>query len=89
MKRRHHDFTRGSTFRWMKAGGNPSTVVLHRDAVVRVNLDLDFAAETREGFVDGIVDDLVDQVMKSCGAGRPDIHRGAFANRFQSFEDFD
>ena len=47
------------------------------------------SAITRQGFVDGVVDDFVDEVMESDFAGRADVHGGALADRFHAAEDFD
>ena len=35
---------------------------------------------TRQRFIDGIIDHLVNQVMKALFASGPDIHRGAQAD---------
>jgi hypothetical protein len=37
--------------------------------------------------VDGVVDDLVDEVVKAPDAGRADVHAGALADRLQALED--
>ena len=40
-------------------------------------------------FVDGVIDDFVDQVVQAHFAGRADIHGGAQAHRLQTFQHFD
>ena len=42
-----------------------------------------------EGFVDGVVDDLVNEVMQSPRARRADVHARAQADRLEAFEDGD
>jgi hypothetical protein len=44
---------------------------------------------TRQRFVDGVVDDLGNQMMKSALGGVADIHAGAFADRLETFENPD
>jgi hypothetical protein len=41
---------------------------------------------TGKGFIDGVVDDLVHQVMQSSGARRPDIHAGTLPDRVKALE---
>ena len=51
--------------------------------------DLDAVAVAGDRLVDGVVDDLVDEVMETARAGRADVHAGALANRLQPLEDGD
>ena len=46
----------------------------------------DGVAVTRQRFVDRVVDYFDDKVVKSSLVRRADIHTGAFADGFQSFE---
>ena len=48
-----------------------------------------FVGEASERFVDGVVDDFIDQMMQSQVARRADIHGGTFAHRFHAAENFD
>ena len=50
---------------------------------------LDVVAVTGERLVDGVVDDLVDEMVKSADTGRADVHAGALANRLETLEDGD
>ena len=67
--------------------GDAAPVVVDRDRVVRVNPHLDLVAETGEGLVDAVVDDLVHQVVQTARARRADIHARTLADRFQALED--
>ena len=49
----------------------------------------DLGAEAGERLVDGVVDDLVDEVVQAQHAGRADVHAGALADRLEALEDRD
>ena len=51
--------------------------------------DVDLIAEAGERFVDGVIDDFIGEMVQTCGAGRADVHRRPFANRFETFENLD
>ena len=42
-----------------------------------------------QGFVDGVVDDLVDEVVQAPLTGGTDVHAGTLPDRFEPFEDGD
>ena len=46
-------------------------------------------AVTGQRLVDGVVHDLIDQMVQAALAGRADIHARALAHRFQAFQDLD
>jgi hypothetical protein len=71
------------------SGMNAATVVDHRDRVVGVDGDVDARAIARECLVDRVVDDLVDQVMQTAQARRPDVHARTLAHRLETLEDGD
>ena len=52
-----------------------------------MNGDVDLIAEARQRLVNRVVDNLVDEMVQSRRAGRPDVHRRALPDRFQAFED--
>ena len=68
---------------------NAAPVVDDGDRVVDVDGDVDLIAEARERLVDRVVDDFVHQVMQPRLSGRPDVHGGALAHRFEALEDLD
>ena len=68
---------------------------VHRDAaavigdandIALLNAHLNVGAVAGQGLVDGVVDDLIDQVMQTGRGGGPDVHTGALAHRFQTFQ---
>ena len=66
-----------------------AAAVLHGDRVVRVDVDLDRVAVAGHGLVDGVVHDLVDEVMEPVDTGRADVHAGPQADRLEALEDGD
>ena len=69
--------------------GDAASVVRDGDAVVLVYRDADRVAVARERLVDGVVDDLVDEMVQAALGGRADIHTGTFAHRLQSLQHLD
>jgi hypothetical protein len=64
-------------------------VVADGHGAVGVDRHVDRVAVTRQGLVDGVVDDLVHEVVQAALAGRADVHAGALANGLQPLEDGD
>ena len=54
-----------------------------------MNGHVDEVVPAREGLVDGVVDHLVDEVVKASRSGRPDVHPGSESDRLEAFEDRD
>ena len=73
----------------MQLHGDAAPVVHHGDARVDVDGDRDAGAFTGERLVDGVVDDLEDEVMQSTLACVADVHAGALANGLEPLEDLD
>src|SRR6185436_16143260 len=66
-----------------------ATVVDDGDRVVGMDRDVDLRGVAGQGLVDGVVDHLVDEVMQTAHAGRPDVHAGALADGLETLEDGD
>ena len=49
-------------------------------------LHQDLVAVTGQRLVDGVVHDLIDEMVQAALAGGTDLHTGAFADRFQSLQ---
>jgi hypothetical protein len=66
--------------------GDAAAVVDHADAAVVQQRDLDLRAEAGQRLVDGVVDDLLHQVVQAARPGGADVHAGALADRLQTLE---
>ncbi len=89
VQHREHDLGRRALLLLVHAHGNAAAVVGDRDGVVGVDRDLDVIALAGECLVDGVVHDLVDEVMQAAHACRADVHAGPLAHRLQALEDRD
>ena len=69
--------------------GDSATVVFDANGAVGQNANINCVAVPRQGFVDGVVNDLIDQVVQSARSGGSDIHTGSLSNGFQPLEDLD
>ena len=51
--------------------------------------DVDAGAVAGHGLVDGVVDDLPDEVVQAGRTGGADVHAGPLADRIEALEDLD
>ena len=79
LDRRHFPFR-------MNVDWNAAPVVFDRDTAVDMHGHLDLFAESREMFVDRIVDDFINQVMQAAFVRVADVHTRPLPDRFQAFE---
>ncbi len=76
-------------FRGMHINRDAAPVVMDRDRPVGVYRDLNPSAMTGQCFINTVVYDLKDAVVKPTFSGVSDIHRGSFSNRLDSFQNRD
>ena len=90
VERREDHLQRGLLQFRMPVDGDPTAIVLngHRAAVL-VQGDDDPVVVPRQELIDGVVDDLPDQVVQAACVRPADVHRGTAADRLQPFQDFD
>ena len=86
---RHDDLDGGLVLGGVLVDGDASTVIDDFDAAVCLDGDLDVVRVAGQGLVDGVVDDLVHQVVQASFAGGSDVHARALADGFQALEDGD
>src|SRR5262245_52104580 len=82
MQFRKHDLGGGNTFCGMNVDRDPATVVAYSDAVVDMDRNIDLIAMTGQRFVNGVVDDLVNQMMETALRRIANVHPGAFSDGF-------
>ena len=83
---RQHDLERGGAGALDLVDRDAAAAVDDRDRVVRVDRDVDGVVVARERLVDGVVDDLVDEVVEAPDPGRADVHARAQPDRLETFE---
>ena len=66
-----------------------AAVVDDRDAVVLVDRHVDVVAVAGERLIDGVVDDLVDEMVQTALARAADVHARAHADGLEPLEDLD
>ena len=65
--------------------GYAAAVVLNGYAVVFVNAYVDFGAETRQGFVDGVINHFIDQMVETAEIHVANIHGGTHPHCLETF----
>ena len=86
---RKDDLQSGASGLGLDIHGDAASVVPDRDRVAGVDRDHDVIAVAGQGLVDGIVHDLIDQMVQTGLRGGADVHAGTLANRLQTLQDLD
>ena len=90
MKLRHDHLGRRDAFLGMDFDRDAAPVVGHRDRPVGIQDHLDNVAMSGKRLVDGVVDHLIDHMVKPRAVIRvADIHAGALSHRVQAFQNLD
>ena len=69
--------------------GMPRPLSVTRTLPSALISDVDAVAEAGHRLVDGVVDDLVDEVVQAALVGAADVHAGAAADGLEALEDLD
>ena len=86
---RQHDRQRRQILLGHEVDRDAVTPVPNRDGMVRMEDHLDALVASREGLVDGVVDDLVEEVMEAPLTRRADVHARAQPDRLEALENGD
>ena len=86
MQHGEHHFQSGTMLLLVHARGDASAVVPDLYRIVLENLHVDAVAEACHGFVDAVVDHLVDEMVETSFRNVSDIHGRALAHRLKTFE---
>ena len=65
---------------------NASTIILYSDGIILLDGDGDAVTETRQRLINGVVHDLIDEMMETTDGGAADIHARSLPNCFESFQ---
>ncbi len=85
-----HDHFEGRTvFLRVHGHGDAATVVLNGDRIAFVDGYFYGCGMAGKRFVNGVVHNFIDQVVQTFLTHIADVHRGAFTNGFESFQDLD
>ena len=84
-----HDDLDGGHALLVHLHGDAPAVVDDLDAAVLQQRDLDAGRVTRHRLVDGVVDDLPDQVVQSPRSGGADVHTRPHPDGLEPFENGD
>ena len=66
--------------------GDTTAVVGDGDGVAGIDGHGNMLTVSCQRFVNGVIHDLIDQVVQTGGGGRADIHTGSFPHRFQTLQ---
>ena len=84
-----HDDLDGGHSGGVHADRDATAVVDDLDSAVFEEGDVDLGGVSGHRLVDGVVDDLPDQVVQAALTGGTDVHAGTLTYRLESFEDGD
>ena len=85
----HHQLHRGYLPLWMRCSGDTTPVVPHGHALVLVDGHVDLVTSADQGLIDGVVDHLVDQVVKGAPIRATDVHAGSPTDCLQPLQHLD
>src|SRR5438270_5507252 len=91
MQSRHYNLRGRNLFAVNVHGidGDAAAVINHGDGIIDVDGDFDFVGVSGEGFVDGVVDYFVYEVVQAQVASGADVHCRALADGFHAAKNFD
>ena len=80
MQHRQHDLDGRALLLGHDRDRDPAAVIDDRDGLVGMDRDRHLAAVARQRLVDGVVDDLVDEMVQASLAGGADVHARALTD---------
>ena len=86
MQHREHDFKRRTAGLCLNVHGNTAAIIYHGNGSVGINLHQNFRAIPCQRFVDGVIYDLIHQMVQTGRRRGPDIHAGPLTNRLQPLQ---
>ena len=89
MQDRIDDLERGAAGLGLNVHGDAAAVIGDGDGVAGIDRHGDVGAVARKRLVDGVVHDLIDQMVQAAGGRRADIHARTFPDGLQPLQDLD
>ena len=89
VQHREHDLKRGLARLRLHVHGAAAAIVAHADDVAGLDGQLNMAAVARERLVNGVVDDLIHEVVQTGRRRRADVHTRTLAHGLQTLEHLD
>jgi hypothetical protein len=89
VKDRKHHLDGGFSLCGVHIYRDSAAVIDTANGTIRKNRDLNEGTVARKGFVYGIVDDFVNEMVQTAFTGRADIHSGTLADGFETLENLD
>jgi hypothetical protein len=83
----HHHFHRRTFLLFMDIDRDAAAVISDGDAVIDMNDDVDLGTISPEGFINAVVDQFMNQMVKAFDPGVPNIHGRPFADGCQTLQD--
>ena len=81
-----HDLQSRTSGLGLDVHGDTTAVVGDGDGVAGIDGHGNMLTVSGQRFVNGVVHDLIDEVVQTGGGGRTDIHTGSFPHRFQTLQ---
>ncbi len=82
----HHDFQSGFVQLRVNIDRDTAPVIIHGYAAVGMDRDKDAVASACQGFIDCVIDHLVDQVVQGFKVRAAHVHTRATPHSFQAFQ---
>ena len=89
MKDGKYDFHRRNPGLVIDADRNTTAVVNNRDGIVFINRHIYRVTESCKCFVDGVIHNLINQMMKTTKRCASDVHTWSFADSFKPLQNLD
>ncbi len=86
VQRGEHDFQSGDLLDGMNIGRNAAAVIQHSDALIFMDCYFNPVTETGQSFVDRIVYNFINEVVKRFAVCSANVHSRALADGFHAFQ---
>jgi len=85
----HHHFNRREVFFFVQVHRDAPAIVFYTHRAINMQLNLNVRAKPCQGFVDTVINNLIDKMMKTLGGNVSNIHGRTLAHGTESFQNGD